>query len=234
MPSPKPVPHRPAPAVDEGAPGRFLKLVLEEDVEVWVVGPLTRVRTVEQNTDRGSANLGFRRAGLEDTAAAQAAYQQIIAHLGATVDYPHWHSENHPTPAEVERWVETGDLYLALAPGDSAAEQIAGAMVLDHHAPAAYQDASWAIEAAPGQVLVVHALGVHPDFLRRGVARFLVHVSLEVARQKECRAVRLDTYVENLPARRLYASQGFQDLGVHTLHYDGTDLTQFHLFERVL
>lgn len=185
---------------------------------------------MEQNTDRERPQLGFRRAGREDTAATQAAYQAIVEHLGATVDYPHWHSEDHPSPAEVEQWIAAGDLYLALAPG----ERVAGAMVLDHHAPAAYEDASWAIEAAPEQTLVVHALGVHPDFLRQGVARFLVHASLEVAQQKGCRAVRLDTYVENLPARRLYASQGFHDLGVHTLHYDGTDLTRFHLFERVL
>lgn len=188
---------------------------------------------MEQKTDRNRAHLEFRRAGREDTAAAQAAYQQIIEHLGATVDYPHWHSENHPRPAEVEQWVEAGDLYLALAPGNGA-QRVAGAMVLDHNMPAAYEDASWAIEAIHTQALVVHALGVHPDFLRQGVARFLVRASLEVAQQKRCRAVRLDTYVENLPARRLYASQGFHDLGLHTLHYDGTDLTQFHLFERVL
>ncbi|WP_256841218.1 GNAT family N-acetyltransferase [Ornithinimicrobium cryptoxanthini] len=189
---------------------------------------------MDRHRETEGMTLRFRRAAREDTAAAQAAYQQIIEHLGATVDYPHWHSENHPSPAEVEQWVEAGDLYLALAPVDADDEQIAGAMVLDHNAPAAYQDAVWAIEAASEQVLVVHALGVHPGFLRQGMARFLVHASLEVARQKGCRAVRLDTYVENLPARRLYASQGFDDLGIHTLHYDGTDLTQFHLFERVL
>ena len=188
---------------------------------------------MEEHTDREGANLGFRRAGLADTAAAQVAYRQIIEHLGATVDYPHWHSANHPRPAEVEQWVEAGDLYLAIAP-DGDGERIAGAMVLDHDAAAGYQDAAWAIEAPPEQVLVVHVLGVHPDFLRQGVARFLVHASLQVARQKGCRTVRLDTYVENLPARRLYVSQGFHDLGVHTLHYDGTDLTQFHLFEHVL
>ncbi|ETJ01056.1 MAG: hypothetical protein Q605_AUC01135G0002, partial [Actinomyces urogenitalis DORA_12] len=47
-------------------------------------------------------------------------------------------------------------------------------------------------------------------------------------------AVRLDTYVENLPARRLYERYGFTDLGCHTLTYEGTDLNQFHLFEYLL
>lgn len=61
-----------------------------------------------------------------------------------------------------------------------------------------------AVEADPDEVLVVHALGVCPQHLRQGVALFLVDGVLEVARQKACRVVRLDAYVDNLPARRLY------------------------------
>ncbi|WP_149814891.1 GNAT family N-acetyltransferase [Serinicoccus marinus] len=41
-------------------------------------------------------------------------------------------------------------------------------------------------------MLVVHALGVCPAFLRQGVTRFLVDAALEVARGEGCRAVRLD------------------------------------------
>lgn len=45
--------------------------------------------------------LTFRRAEATDAAAAQQAYRQIIDHLAETVDFPHWHTENHPTPEEV-------------------------------------------------------------------------------------------------------------------------------------
>lgn len=179
--------------------------------------------------------LVFRRAGRADTAAAQAVYRRIIDHLAVTADFPHWHTENHPTPEQVQRWVRAGDLYLALAPdADGAAGRVAGAVVLDHEAPGAYGTASWAVAASPEEVLVVHVLGVAPDFLRQGVARFLVDASLDVARQKGCRTVRLDAYVENLAARELYTSHGFTDLGVHTVRYEGTDLSRFHLFEHVL
>lgn len=176
------------------------------------------------------ARLRFRRAGDDDAQVAQTAYRRIIEHLAATVDYPHWHSENHPSPAEVEAWVEDGQLYLAV---DGAGE-VAGVVVLNHDAPDAYQEIPWAVAAGPDEVLVVHALGVTPDFRRRGVARFVIDASLEVARQKGCRAVRLDTYVGNTPARELYTRYGFTDLGVHTLHYEGTALDRFHLFEHVL
>lgn len=172
----------------------------------------------------------FRRAAASDTAPAQQAYQQIIDHLAETVDYPHWHTENHPTPEEVASWVEAEELHLAL----DEAENIAGVVVLNHDAVDAYQDAAWAIDANSEEVLVVHALGVAPDHLGKGVSRFLVDATLEVAREQGCRAVRLDTYVENIPARKLYERYGFTDLGCHTVTYDGTDLNQFHLFEYVL
>ncbi len=173
----------------------------------------------------------FRVAGPADTAAALDAYRQIIDHLAATADFPHWHTENRPSEAEVRGWVDAGQLYLAL---DPSGEQVAGVVALNHDAPDAYRQAPWAVDAPPEQVLVVHALGVCPAFLRQGVARFLVDAALEVARGEGCRAVRLDTYVENAAARALYPRCGFTDLGVHTLHYEGTDLDQFHLFERVL
>ncbi|WP_131104286.1 GNAT family N-acetyltransferase [Ornithinimicrobium sufpigmenti] len=180
-------------------------------------------------------DLSFSRAGPADVEAVQTVYRQIIDHLAVTVDFPHWHTENHPTPHQVEQWVRAGDLYVAVTQrGDPAAERVAGAVVLDHQAPEAYGAAPWAIEAGTEEVLVVHVLGVAPDFLRRGVASFLVEASLDLARQKGCRTVRLDAYVENLPARELYTRHGFTDLGVHTVRYEGTDLSRFHLFERVL
>ncbi len=183
------------------------------------------------------AALRFRPATRDDTAAAQSAYRRIVEHLAATVDYPHWHTENRPAPAQVDAWIAAGQLHFAVADlsgGPMSGERIAGVVALNHDAPAAYRDAAWAIEAAHDEVLVVHALGVVPEFLRRGVARFLVDRSLRAARDAGCRAVRLDVYIENRPARELYTRCGFTDLGAHTVRYAGTDLTDFHLFEYVL
>lgn len=174
--------------------------------------------------------LTFRRAETGDTVAAQQTYRQIIDHLAQTVDFPHWHTEDHPRPGEVAAWVTAGELFLAV----DADGGVAGVVVLNHDAVEAYQGASRAIEAAPEEALIVHALGVTPDRLGQGIARFLVDATIQRAREQGCRAVRLDTYVENLPARTLYTRCGFTDLGCHTVHYEGTDLSQFHLFEYVL
>jgi ribosomal protein S18 acetylase RimI-like enzyme len=182
-------------------------------------------------------DLQFRRAGPADTALAQALYRRVLEHLGATGDLPRWHSEGRPSPEQVARWVDAGDLYLAVGHGEDGgpgAARVAGAVMLDHQAPETYRSAPWEVEAGPREVLLLHALAVAPDLLRRGVARFLVDSSLDLARSRGCRAVRLDAYVENVPARELYTRHGFVDLGVHTLRYEGTDLSQFRLFEKVL
>src|SRR5690625_2379194 len=174
--------------------------------------------------------LTFRRAETADTIAAQQTYRRIIHHLAETVDFPHWHTEDHPTPDEVAAWIAADSLHLAL----DADQEVAGVVALDHQAVEGYRHADWAIDAAPEEVLVVHALGVAPDRLGRGVARFLVEAALQLAREKGCRTVRLDAYVENVPARSLYTRCGFTDLGCHTVHYEGTDLSQFHLYGYVL
>jgi len=46
--------------------------------------------------------------------------------------------------------------------------------------------------------------------------------------------MRLDTYVESIPAHRLYERYGFAALGLHTPTYPGTDPTQFHLYDRLV
>ncbi|MDU0348206.1 GNAT family N-acetyltransferase [Actinomyces sp. MRS3W] len=173
--------------------------------------------------------LTLQRAQGTDTEAAWEAYQRIITHLARTIDYPHWHTEGHPTAEEVRAWCETGELYLARDTGD-----VAGVMVLNHRAVEAYAQVSWSIDARMDEVLVIHALGVTPDHLGQGTARFLVEAAIDEARRRGCRAVRLDTYAENVPARSLYERCGFTDLGCHQVRYEGTDLTDFHLFEYVL
>lgn len=172
---------------------------------------------------------GFRRAGVGDVAAAQEEYRRIIEHLGETGDPSRWHEVGHPKPEQVADWAEAGELYVALD-----GEHIAGLVVLNHEAIDAYATADWAVGASASEALVVHALGVVPDYLGQGVARFLLDSTLDVARKAGCLAVRLDVYVENTPALRLYRSYGFRDLGCHTVDYGDIELNEFHLLEYVL
>lgn len=171
----------------------------------------------------------FLKARPEDTTAAQEVYRRIINHLGATIDYPRWHQVGHPAPDLIVSWINAGELYLVWE-GD----EITGVVALNHDAVSAYAEADWAVEVASDQALVVHALGVAPDQQGRGIARFILDSTIARARHRGMRAVRLDVYVDNIPALELYSRYGFTDLGCHTVDYGNYDLTRFHLFEYVL
>ncbi len=183
--------------------------------------------------DLPEARLTLRRARNTDTAAVQNAYRRIIEHLGQTGDPARWHAVNHPAPEKVVNWIEAGELYVAVA-SRSGDEMIAGVVALDHHAPNGYERAAWTRSARAEEVLVIHALGVVPVFLRKGVAQFLVRSALEIAEEQGCTSVRLDTYASNTPAHELYTRCGFTNLGLHSLDYEGIDLDSFYLFEYLL
>lgn len=175
--------------------------------------------------------LTFIQARPEDTAAVQQLYRTIIDHLGDTIDYPRWHQVGHPGPELIATWITAGELYTVR---DGADNKILGAVVLNHDTADGYRHAAWAIDAPPEQVVVVHALGVLPERAGQGIARFILDATVDLARQQGMRAIRLDVYVDNTPALRLYTGYGFTDLGCHRLDYGTYDLTDFHLCELVL
>ncbi len=176
-----------------------------------------------------SMNLLFRQARSGDSHRVQQSYRTIIDHLGATIDYPRWHQVNHPAPDLIASWIGAGELYMVLY-----GAEIAGVVVLNHDSVAAYRTATWEINATSEEALVVHALGVLPEYQGKGIARFILDSTIAHARAQGLKTIRLDVYVENTPALKLYTDYGFRDLGCHTVDYGNYDLTQFHLFEYVL
>jgi ribosomal protein S18 acetylase RimI-like enzyme len=69
-----------------------------------------------------------------------------------------------------------------------------------------------AAPSPPASALYVDALATDPGFRRRGVARALLAAAERGAREQRLPAVALDTTIANEPARRLYASEGFDEV----------------------
>jgi ribosomal-protein-alanine N-acetyltransferase len=64
-------------------------------------------------------------------------------------------------------------------------------------------------------------IGVVPAARRRGIARLLLAELLGIARERGGRDVYLEVRVDNEPARALYRSEGFEEVGVRRGYYDG-------------
>ncbi|MGH2744577.1 MAG: GNAT family N-acetyltransferase [Thermoleophilaceae bacterium] len=69
-----------------------------------------------------------------------------------------------------------------------------------------------AAPSPPASALYVDALASDPRFRRRGAARALLAEAERGAREHRLPAVALDTTIANEPARRLYASEGFDEV----------------------
>jgi ribosomal protein S18 acetylase RimI-like enzyme len=69
-----------------------------------------------------------------------------------------------------------------------------------------------AAPSPPASALYVDALATDPAFRRRGAARALLAQAERGARERRLPAVALDTTIANEPARKLYASEGYDEV----------------------
>lgn len=120
-------------------------------------------------------------------------------------------------------------MYIALE-----GEKIIAAMAFNHDCTEGYETVKWQVEAGPREVFVIHMLGVHPDYNRRGVAKKMVQFCIEQAKACGGKAIRLDVLYGNAPANRLYEQFGFKKLETVTMFYPDTGYTDFELYELVI
>ena len=70
----------------------------------------------------------------------------------------------------------------------------------------------------------LYSLVVHPEYVRRGIARALLAAAESEAGKRGCRELRLEVRPDNLPAIQLYRKSGYAVTGKAGKFYeDGTD-----------
>lgn len=156
-------------------------------------------------------------------------YWDILDQMARAEYRPGWKKGIYPSDQWIRAALRESSLYTARE-GDA----LIGAMALDHRSAEGYDSADWGVDAAGGEVSVIHALGVLPAWQGRGAGKCLVRGALETARRNGQRAVRLDVLGTNLTAQKLYERMGFQYRGTLQLYYEDTGLTDFRLYEYIL
>ena len=142
-------------------------------------------------------------------------------------DYPtKWQKDVYPAPESLQAEIGNGSLFLGLEGG-----RIAAAMAVNRKGNPQYGEAEWGVDAGPEEAAVIHMLGVHPDFAGRGFAKDMVKFAVQTARDAGMKAVRLDVLKGNLPAVKVYESQGFGYITTVSMFYENTGWTAFDLYE---
>lgn len=96
----------------------------------------------------------------------------------------------------------------------------------------AYHKIPWIYHVDEQEIAVLHILATHPMYQKQGLGKTLVSLAIDLAKQRGCNVLRLDTLATNLPARHLYEYMGFEYRGSLDLYADNTGLTEFCFYEK--
>ena len=153
-------------------------------------------------------------------------YHSLIRAMEGSRYLPGWEIDVYPAPDYLKDCLRKQELYVGELDGE-----MASCMVVNQDYNEAYDKIDWPTPASGGEFLVVHALGVHPDFAGRGLAKEMVQEAVRMARGAGMKAVRLDVLRGNLPAEKLYESQGFRRVQVIPMFYEDTGWTDYEGYE---
>ena len=171
----------------------------------------------------------IRRAEKEEFEAVRAFYYDATDAMQETEYKPGWQKDIYPEMAFLSASVERGELFVGEEGG-----KVVAAMVLNRDSNDGYAKVQWPTEAAPGEVLLIHALCVHASCAGRGLGKELVRYAIDEARRQGMKAMRLDVLKGNVPAERLYPACGFHYVDTVVMFYEDTGWTDYELYELAL
>lgn len=167
----------------------------------------------------------IRQAVASDLDGIEETYQEHFIHEREHGAYTVFQEGVYPTRKDAEKALRDGTLYVYVENG-----VVLGSIILNDRQPEEYKKIDWQSGAADEKVKVIHLLMVRPCAAGKGVGSALVNYAVEIARQRLCTAVRLDTGAQNIPAASLYKKLGFQVAAASSMKVGGTIPHKGHLF----
>lgn len=154
----------------------------------------------------------FRLAIMADIPSIEAIYHNILTDETKR-GYVGWRLGVYPTAKTAQSAIELGDMYVQCADNG----QVLAAARLNHYQDDFYIGIDWQTTAAakaPEEVLVIHTLVADHTAGVRGLGKAFIAFYEAEAKRRGCPYLRLDTSLNNTPARGLYTSLGFREAGI--------------------
>ena len=159
----------------------------------------------------------IRPASERDLPAIAEIYEEILDEEDKRpVSFTNWQRVRYPTIQTARKALEEGTLWVMEVDGVVCASANLNKLQLPE-----YDNIPWAFSAPADRVAVIHTLVISPRFSGRGLAREFVAFCEEEGRRQGCTVMRLDTYVENHPAKAMYPRLGYRTAGVTRFLFQG-------------
>lgn len=172
----------------------------------------------------------IRKATIDDIELIEDTYNEHFDHETKYGAFTIFKKGIYPTRKDAEKAVNFGTLYVY-----EENNNIAGSIIVDKLQPTEYAGIVWKQNFANNEVMVIHLLLVRPSMGGKGIATSLVKYAVELAGNNSCKALRLDTGSQNIPAVSLYKKLGFQIVETASMKVGNAIEHSGHLFlEKVL
>ena len=175
---------------------------------------------------RGERMNNLVKATAADFEKVRSAYIEIIRRTPGMKEYVRWEYGKHPSDEMIQKYIDGGNMYLFME-----GENLAGVTAITFSQGEEYHPVKWQLEANDDEVMVLHILGIMPDFQGKGIGKKMIHAALELGRSNKMKVCRFDALYSNLPAQKLYEGLGFVYCGKQRLFADNTGWTDFYLYE---
>ena len=172
----------------------------------------------------------IRKATFDDIELIEDTYNEHFQHEMEHGAFTVFKKGIYPTKKDAEKAVDNGTLYVY-----EENDGIAGSIIVDKIQPPEYTKIIWDQTFTIDEVMVIHLLMVRPSKAGKGIATALVKYAIELAKNSSCKALRLDTGSQNVPALSLYKKLGFQIAATASMNVGDVIEHSGHLFlEKVL
>jgi ribosomal protein S18 acetylase RimI-like enzyme len=127
----------------------------------------------------------------------------------------------YPGEKTLRKDIETETLWVARIDG-----RIVGMIVFNEYQEPEYQQVQWRYE---GRILIVHRLMVAPSSQNQKLATYLMRFAEDYAAANKYDAIRLDAFIQNPYAVKLYRKLEYLEVGTVTFRKG-----QFYCFEKTI
>lgn len=172
----------------------------------------------------------IRLAAVSDLEEIEAGYNEHFEYEKENIPYTVFKKGVYPTRSTAENAINHQALFVYEENG-----KVLGSIILDSEQPEEYKKINWLSTAGHEKVMVIHLLMVRPQASGKGIGSALINYAVEMAHNRSCESIRLNTGTQNIPAAAFYKKMGFDLAASSAMKVGGIiDHNEQLFFEKVL